>query len=119
VVPADARNTLTPDGWIRITGDNTQDGKPRWSPDGNLIYFISARDGFYCLWAQRLDPQTKKPVGPAFVVFHMHGIRNSMNEIPTQYVSISVGQGKVAMPLADVKGNVWLLEPKRAGGPGN
>ncbi|MGD0616692.1 MAG: protein kinase [Bryobacteraceae bacterium] len=119
VVPADARNTLTPDQWIRITGDNTQDGKPRWSPDGNLLYFISVRDGVYCLWAQRLDPQTKKPLGAAFVVYHLPRIRNSMTEIPTQYVSISVGQGKVVMPLADMKGNVWLLEPKRPEGVGN
>ncbi len=118
VVPANGGNSVPRDQWIRITGDNTQDGKPRWSPDGNLLYFISARDGVYCLWAQRLDPRTKKPLGAAFVVYHLHGVRNSLTEIPTQYVSISVGQGKVVMPLADMKGNVWLLEPKRPGEPG-
>jgi Tol biopolymer transport system component/DNA-binding winged helix-turn-helix (wHTH) protein len=34
-----------PDGW---------DDKPRWSPNGNLVYFVSDRDGHLCLWAQRL-----------------------------------------------------------------
>ena len=37
--------------------------KPFWSPDGNLLYFLSSRDGFLCLWAQWLDPSTKHPLG--------------------------------------------------------
>ena len=32
---------------------------PAWSPDANLLYFWSSRDGSPCLWAQRLDPLTK------------------------------------------------------------
>jgi len=33
-----------------------------WSPDGKLVYFISTRDGFRCVWAQRLDA-AGKPAG--------------------------------------------------------
>src|SRR5262249_28184852 len=32
--------------WIRITSDQHWNDKPRWSPDGNRIYFVSDRDGF-------------------------------------------------------------------------
>jgi eukaryotic-like serine/threonine-protein kinase len=116
VVPANSPAPLKTDQWIRVTSGTTPDDKPRWSPDGNLMYFISGRDGFKCLWAQKLDPATKKPLGAAFAVHHMHGIRASMAEIPAHYAAISVGQGKVVMPLADLKGNVWLLEPKRRTG---
>jgi hypothetical protein len=35
-----------------------------WSPDETLSYDISNRDGFHCVWAQRVDPLTKRPVGP-------------------------------------------------------
>jgi len=28
--------------------------QPRWSTSGRLLYFISARDGSQCIWAQRL-----------------------------------------------------------------
>jgi Tol biopolymer transport system component len=34
-----------------------------WSPDGKLIYDISNRDGYPCIWAQRLDAATKRRVG--------------------------------------------------------
>jgi len=58
---------------------STRDNRPQaidryvwWSPDGNLLYFISERDGFVCLWAQRLDPATKHPQGAAFPIRHFH-----------------------------------------------
>ena len=38
-------------------------GSPRWSPDGNRLYHLSRRDGFYCVWAQPLDALTKAPRG--------------------------------------------------------
>ncbi|HYI93928.1 MAG TPA: protein kinase, partial [Bryobacteraceae bacterium] len=34
--------------WIPITAGDLSDDKPRWSPDGNLLYFTSNRDGFMC-----------------------------------------------------------------------
>ncbi|HKD09458.1 MAG TPA: protein kinase [Bryobacteraceae bacterium] len=118
IVPSDAGGVLPPDRWIRfepgLTGNG--DGRPRWSPDGNLLYFMSRRDGFDCLWARRLDAVTKQPIGSPFAVYHMHGIANSLATVPPQYSAISVAEGKVAMPLANIKGNIWLLEPKQSGG---
>jgi hypothetical protein len=46
--------------------------RPAWSPDGNLLYFFSDSDGSRCIWARRLDPKTKKPVGTPFAVLHLH-----------------------------------------------
>ena len=60
--------------WIPVNG-SAYDRQPRWSPDGNLIYFHSNRDGFQCLWWQRLDPVTKRPAGAAFNVYHIHSAR--------------------------------------------
>jgi Tol biopolymer transport system component len=53
-----------PEGqWIAVTDGQTWDDKPRWSPDGDLLYHASDRDGFRCVWAQCLHPATKQPVG--------------------------------------------------------
>jgi Tol biopolymer transport system component len=32
--------------WIQITEGKHRDDKPRWSPDGEVIYFLSERAGF-------------------------------------------------------------------------
>ena len=47
--------------WIPITAGDLSDDKPRWSPDGNLMYFTSNRDGFMCIWAQRLAARHEAP----------------------------------------------------------
>jgi Tol biopolymer transport system component len=50
----------------------------QWSPDGRLIYALSGRDGFWCIWAQRVDASMKRPVGAPFAVFHSHNPRLSL-----------------------------------------
>ncbi len=39
---------------------------------GTRVYFTSTRDGYLCIWAQRLDPVTKHPLGPPFAYEHFH-----------------------------------------------
>ena len=41
--------------WIPLTDGKTYDVLPELSPNGQYVYFQSARDGFRCIWAQRLD----------------------------------------------------------------
>src|SRR5206468_1200549 len=47
------------DKWITITDATTFNDKARWSPDGNILYFLSDRDGYRCVYARRLDPKSK------------------------------------------------------------
>ena len=54
--------------WIRITDGKRWDDKPHWSPDGKMIYFLSARSGFFNVWATRFDPVRGKPLGDPFSV---------------------------------------------------
>jgi Tol biopolymer transport system component len=56
-----------------LTSGEYRDDKPQLSPDGNTMYFTSNRDGFICVWALRLDPKTKRPLGAPFAIQHFHG----------------------------------------------
>ncbi len=58
---------------------------PVWSPDSNLLYYLDDRDSHMCIWAQRLDRNTRKPQGESFSVHHFHrpetsfaGFKNSI-----------------------------------------
>ena len=48
--------------WTRITDGKNWDDKPRWSPDGRTIYFISGPGGFFNVWGIRFDPAAGKPL---------------------------------------------------------
>ncbi|HYP09713.1 MAG TPA: winged helix-turn-helix domain-containing protein, partial [Bryobacteraceae bacterium] len=63
--------------WIGIGDREGWNDKPRWSMDGNRIFFISHRDGFRCLWFQALDPLTKRPQASPVAVHHFHEARLS------------------------------------------
>ena len=54
--------------WTRITEGKHWDDKPRWSPDGRTIYYLSDRKGFFNVWGIHFDPVKGKPEGDPFQV---------------------------------------------------
>jgi eukaryotic-like serine/threonine-protein kinase len=99
--------------WIPLTRDGNWADKPRWSPDGNLIYFISNRDGSFCLWAQRVAHDTKRPMGGPVSVAHFHGSRLSIRNVGLSVLGVSVARDKIAFNLGELTGNVWVTNLSR------
>ncbi len=93
--------------WFPITSGESWDDVPRWSTDGHLIYFTSLRDGFHCLWAQRLAPETKLPTGPAFPVHHLHSARLSINNMGFSNLGFTVSRNHIFINLGELSGNIW------------
>jgi hypothetical protein len=75
-----------------------------------MLYFVSDQDGFRCLWAQRLEPSTKHPAGPAFAVYHFHHARLSLTGVGLTPAAAgpSVAKDKIVFALGELTGNVWM-----------
>jgi len=101
--------------WIAVTSGEFEERDPVWSPGGNLLYFLSDRDGFRCVWARKLDPATKRPAGDAFAVAHFHSARRSLQRIPggAGMIGLSVVPGRMALAFGELTGNIWLEETSR------
>ena len=98
--------------WIAITeGDTFDDRFPRWSPDGNRLYFFSNRDGSDCLWMQQLNPATKQRVGAPQVLYHLHTARRAIPACPA--CGLSVARDKAVFSLRELTGNIWMAKPER------
>ena len=95
--------------WTRITDGQHWDDKPRWSPDGRTIYFVSGPDGFFNVWGIRFDPNTGKPVGPPFQVSKFD---RPLLMIPRWIPSVgfSLTQDRFVLTMAEESGNIWLLD---------
>jgi len=79
-------------------------GLVRWSADGTLVYGTSDHDGFNCIWAQRVDRATKRPVGAPLPIFHAHKARLTVFD----YRRASGGRERFVFAMAERTGNIWM-----------
>ncbi len=108
------RGSTAPDHeWIQVTDGSDRIERARWSPNGNLLYFISDRDGHRCIWAQRLVAGTHQPDGPAAAVFHFHRVGPSMDHLAPEMVSFDVADDKLVMVLGEFQSTVFGLPDTR------
>jgi Tol biopolymer transport system component len=98
---------IEPEHWIPVTGLDHFDANPRWSSDGQVLYFNSARDGTVCLWAVKLDPHSKRPVSEPYAVrhFHRHG-----RQLPAPYPVFSIGIDRIVMAAQHGQGSLWMMQ---------
>jgi Tol biopolymer transport system component len=103
-----------PETWIAVTDGREMDREAKWSPDGATLYFLSERDGFRCIWGQRLDRQTRRPTGTAFPVYHFHHSQQSLTSLGSPgKVGLSVTDNGLLFSLADTTGNIWMARRRR------
>jgi eukaryotic-like serine/threonine-protein kinase len=102
---------LHPERWSRIAGDHRSPAdKPRWAPDGQLLYFISRRPtSYFNLWAVRIDPELGRPVGQPFPITRF--------DSPSLVISPDVTQSEMdvsfrhaVLTMKTVSGSIWMLD---------
>jgi serine/threonine protein kinase len=113
VFPIPPERMLREDDAIAIGKSGNYDILPTFSHDANTLYFFSARDGFHCLWAQRLDPATKKPKGEAFEIEHFHSARRSLAYVGGGRRRLVSARDKLVFTMADRTANIWMSEVPR------
>jgi serine/threonine protein kinase len=94
---------------VHVTADASWSDKPRWSPDGKTIYFISNHGTMFLnVWGIRFDPAAGKPVGEPF--------RITSFENPGQIISTRISSLEMTfspthlfLPITQVSGSIWIL----------
>lgn len=95
--------------WTRITDGRNFDDKPRWSPDGRMLYFISNRSGFFNVWGIQFNPVTGKPVGEPFRVTALASPGQIILE-DVRIMELALAADRLILPMMEVSGNIWILE---------
>jgi Tol biopolymer transport system component len=107
IAPFRGHQAVAESDWIPLTEATGWGDKPRWSPDGNTVYYVAERDGFPCVWAQRLEPVTKRPIGPPASIHHFHSGRLSMRNVGYGGLEIGIAQDGIIFNLGELTGNIW------------
>ncbi len=95
--------------WTKIDDDPNYLGSPTWSRDGRTLYYGSDRDGFLCIWAQKLDVDGN-PSGEPLAAYHNH--------VPPDMkfhgaCRVGAAPDRLYMILSDFKGDLWSLQLPR------
>jgi eukaryotic-like serine/threonine-protein kinase len=107
IAPLDGTKPIPESAWIKIAEEGPEDWA-NWSPDGKTLYYTSARDGHTCLWGQRIDTSSHRPMGEAFAVQHFHG------RALYEQGGWSAAGGRIAVVLVDGTNNIWMMSRSTA-----
>jgi serine/threonine protein kinase/Tol biopolymer transport system component len=95
--------------WLKVTDGKQWDDKPRWSPDGKIVYFLSRRGGFFNVWGVRFDPVHGKPLAKPFRVTAFEG-PSLMVPQKIQPVALSLTRDRLFLTTSEVSGSIWVLD---------
>jgi DNA-binding winged helix-turn-helix (wHTH) protein/dipeptidyl aminopeptidase/acylaminoacyl peptidase len=105
LAPSDVQGAKT---WTRIVADHAWPDKPRWSPDGRTLYFLSRSAGdFFALWGVRVDPDRGVQAGAPFLIRTFDSPRWHIDP-ELGAMEMGVAKGLLALPMRSVKGSIWL-----------
>jgi serine/threonine protein kinase len=94
--------------WIEVASSADVFPYASWSPDGNLLYFASSRDGNVCLWALRLNSRNKHPEGPLFAVQHFHKPTEQVDS-PNLTNPLALGPTAAMLSITERTSGLWQL----------
>jgi Tol biopolymer transport system component len=95
--------------WTPLTTGTSYDDKPRWSPDGRAVYFVSNRGGLLDVWGRRFDPANGRPIGEPFRVSNFSDPKRLVAR-DLGRVEIAVAADQLFLPITESSSQIWLLD---------
>ncbi|MGA2048538.1 MAG: protein kinase [Terracidiphilus sp.] len=96
------------DHWVEISAASDFSRKPRWSGDGKTIYYLSKKDGNWCVWGQHFNSVLGRAAGNAFPVQHFHDQKFSPAAINAAGLNLSAGGDSLYLNVLETGGTIYL-----------
>ena len=94
--------------WIAMTDGGWFDDKPRWSPDGRIVYFVSNRSGIANIWGRRFETSTGAPIGEPFPVTSFRSAQFQLTPRTVQ-MDIAITATHLLLPMSESRSDIWML----------
>jgi len=95
--------------WRPITESVWFDDKPRWAPDGRVLFFVSNRTGVPNVWGRRFDSAAGIPIGEPFPVTFFRSAQFQLTPRTVQ-MDIAVTTTHLLLPMSESRSDIWMLD---------
>jgi Tol biopolymer transport system component len=95
--------------WRAITDGAWFDDKPRWGPDGRILYFVSNRRGVANVWGRRFDNATGTAIGEPFPVTSFKSAQFQLTPRTVQ-MDIAITATHLLLPMSESRSEIWMLD---------
>jgi len=95
--------------WRAITDGAWFDDKPRWGPDGKILYFVSNRTGIANVWGRRFDSSAGTPIGDPFPVTSFRSAQFLLTPRTVQ-MDIAITATHLLLPMTESRSEIWMLD---------
>ncbi len=95
--------------WRAMTDGAWFDDKPRWSPDGRILYFVSNRTGVANIWGRQFDSSTGTPIGEPFPVTSFRSAQFVLTPRTVQ-MDIAITATTLLLPMSESRSDIWMLD---------
>ncbi len=94
--------------WKSITDQLGWDDKPRWSPDGRTLYFLSRRSGEFEIWTLPFNPQAGAAAGTPRQLTHLSDAQHHILRA-TGSLEFAVSSTQLAVPIEDLASRIAVV----------
>jgi len=94
--------------WVDVPGLSSID-KPRWGPDGRMLYFLRNQGGFQNLAAIRFDPDRGVTVGEPFDLTHFTSPDLVVAPLLDR-TEVGIAAHRAILTMMSSTGSIWMLD---------
>jgi Tol biopolymer transport system component len=94
--------------WVPVTDGRSKVNKPRFSPDGQFIYYTEDRDGSRSIRAVRFDGNSGRAPGESFAVWDGDVPRLGLFGVSPGSLAMGLARNKLVTVLAESTSNLWV-----------
>jgi Tol biopolymer transport system component len=112
IVPFDPGKPVPEGDWVDLFDTLQEERWLRWSPHGDMLYFLRTAGGRSSVWAVRMNLQTGMAVGDPTEVYQPSELRTAISGDPAA-IAITLAADRLILTLTELQSNLWLAEQQR------
>jgi Tol biopolymer transport system component len=111
IVLADVKSDGSVGEWNSITDNGYWAERPVWSANGRVVYFVTDKDGFWCVFGQEVNAASLEVIGAPAALTHLHAATSSLSHLVDATSGMARIGKDILLCIGSEHSNIWAVRP--------